>query len=73
MGFSADELKVGDNLSDCHKLMVQKGLLSDNTLDVARLSETQSKSTGNGEVHTQTMRLKTGALKRVTRRKLTNA
>ena len=72
MGFSADELKVGDNLSDCHKLMVQKGLLSDNTLDVARLSETQSKSTGNGEVHTQTMRLKTGALKRVTRRKLTN-
>ena len=72
MGFSADELKVGDNLSDCHKLMVQKGLLSDNTLDVARLSETQSKSTGNGEVHTQTMRLKTGALKRITRRKLTN-
>ena len=72
MGFSADELKVGDNLSDCHKLMVQKGLLSDNTLDVARLSETQSKSTGNGDVHTQTMRLKTGALKRVTRRKLTN-
>ena len=72
MGFSADELKVGDNLSDCHKLMVQKGLLSDNTLDVARLSEAQSKSTGNGEVHTQTMRLKTGALKRITRRKLTN-
>ena len=72
MGFSADELKVGDNLSDCHKLMVQKGLLSDNTLDVARLSETQSKSTGNGDVHTQMMRLKTGALKRVTRHKLTN-
>ena len=72
MGFSADELKVGDNLSDCHKLMVQKGLLSDNTLDVARLSETQSKSTGNGDVHTQTMRLKTGALKRITRHKLTN-
>jgi len=72
LGFTADELKVGDNLSECHELMVRKGLLTDKTLDNSRLSETQSQSTGNGDVFTQTIRLKTGALKRITRRKLTN-
>ena len=71
-GFSPEDLKVGDNLSDCHELMVRKGLITDKILESARLSETQTQGAGNGEVFTQTMRLKDGALKRITRRKLTN-
>jgi len=69
---SPDEIKVGDSLDDYNKLLIKKGLVTPKSLEAARASETQVERGGNGEVFTHMVRYKNGALKRITRRKLTN-
>ena len=74
LSITEDELGPGDNLSDCHALMTQKGLLNDEIVEENRLSAERQMQQSEGDVTNlpTKIRLANGRTHELIRKTLTN-